>query len=137
MKLYCHFLILIVLFACSGPPNDQDSSASEVLELEKKRFRAVVEGDIDFLQEVISEDLYYIHSNGSVDTKDSFIGPIATGHRRYTISRSKVPRSGFMAIQPSLMENAPTTANTQMAHPITFGLGTRMSISTWKGVGKW
>lgn len=101
MKLYCHFLILITLFACAGPPNDQDSSASEVLELEKKRFRAVVEGDIDFLQEVISEDLYYIHSNGSVDTKDSFIGPIATGHRRYdniTLESSQVRLYGNTAI---------------------------------------
>jgi ketosteroid isomerase-like protein len=101
MKLYCHFFILIALFACAGPPNGQDPSASEVLELEKKRFRAMVEGDVNFLQEVISEDLYYIHSNGEVDTKDSFIGPIANGDRRYdniSIETSKVRLYGNTAI---------------------------------------
>jgi hypothetical protein len=54
-----------------------------VLQLELQRFQAMVDRDIDFLEYVISEDLYYIHSNGNVDDKEQFIAPIASGERSY------------------------------------------------------
>jgi hypothetical protein len=38
---------------------------------------------IPALEKLLSDDLYYIHSNGSVDTKESFINSIKTGERYY------------------------------------------------------
>jgi hypothetical protein len=72
-------LCLLAVFACAVP----DDPASQVLQIELQRFQAMVDRDIEFLEHVISEDLYYIHSNGEVDSKEQFIGPIASGERSY------------------------------------------------------
>jgi hypothetical protein len=72
-------LCLLAVFACAVP----DDPASQVLQLELQRFQAMVTKDIDFLDYVISEDLYYIHSNGDIDDKESVINPISSGERSY------------------------------------------------------
>ncbi|MEB2787319.1 nuclear transport factor 2 family protein [Algoriphagus persicinus] len=71
-------LIIILVGSCQN-------TVSEifVLDLEKKRFNAMTEGDVDLLDQLISDDLYYIHSNGKVDTKDTFIGGIKDGTSKY------------------------------------------------------
>ncbi|WP_114750133.1 nuclear transport factor 2 family protein [Pleomorphovibrio marinus] len=82
-------LILFLMLACTSHPDE----SSVVLDLEKQRFQAMVERDVEFLEAVISDDLHYIHSNGEVDDKASFIAPIAAGERHYddiTIAESRV-----------------------------------------------
>ncbi|MBK8503497.1 MAG: nuclear transport factor 2 family protein [Saprospiraceae bacterium] len=56
---------------------------NEVLMAEKSRFKAMVDRDLVTLDQVISEDLVYIHSNGSIDTKESYIAAIEDGSRAY------------------------------------------------------
>src|SRR5690606_29223085 len=61
--------------------------------LEIKRFKAMTEGDVELLDQLISDDLYYIHSNGEVDTKENFIGGINEGSRHFgnlIIDESKI-----------------------------------------------
>ncbi len=80
MKIHLSIGIsILVFFACAVP----DDVADHVLQLELQRFQAMVNRDIEFLEYVISEDLYYIHSNGEVDDKESFIAPLAAGERSY------------------------------------------------------
>ncbi len=98
MKNYISLGIsLLFLFACAVP----DDQASQVLQLELQRFQAMVDKDIEFLEHVISEDLYYIHSNGNVDNKEQFIDPIAAGERSYediTLDNPQVRIYGNTAI---------------------------------------
>lgn len=64
-----------------------------VLLTEKDRFRAMVNNDLSTLEMIISDDLVYIHSNGSVDNKTSFIAAIKNGTRSYddiTMEETKV-----------------------------------------------
>ncbi|CAN5378414.1 hypothetical protein BH23BAC1_BH23BAC1_49810 [soil metagenome] len=61
----------------------QSAGEKEILAIEQARFDAMVKADINRLNELISDDLYYIQSNGSVDTKESFIKGIEDGSRSY------------------------------------------------------
>lgn len=73
----------------------------EVLAAEKFRFSAMVVKDFSALDQIIHEDLYYIHSNGSVDTKATFIGALKDGNRYYddiTIDESNVRVYGDVGI---------------------------------------
>lgn len=54
-----------------------------MLETEKRRFAAQVTKDYAVLDRIIADDLYYIHSNGNIDTKASFIGGMKEGKRSY------------------------------------------------------
>ncbi|WP_118180845.1 nuclear transport factor 2 family protein [Paraburkholderia phosphatilytica] len=54
-----------------------------IRELERDRFRAMVDGDGPLLDELLSENVSYIHTNGKRETKQQFINAIAAGRRRY------------------------------------------------------
>ncbi|HEX7684843.1 MAG TPA: nuclear transport factor 2 family protein [Trinickia sp.] len=61
--------------------------AAKVIEairaLERDRFRAMVDGDVPVLNQLLSESVSYVHTNGKRETKQQFIDSISTGHRRY------------------------------------------------------
>ena len=77
--------LLSLLILCLGVHISQAQSSSEasVLAVEKSRFEAMVKKDFDKLDLLISEDLCYVHSNGNIDTKASFIGAIRAGSSSY------------------------------------------------------
>jgi ketosteroid isomerase-like protein len=76
---FIFFLFWYSILSASAQPAARD----EVIRTEKERFAAMVRKDIPALEKLLSDDLYYIHSNGSVDTKESFINSIKTGERYY------------------------------------------------------
>nr|WKN39003.1 nuclear transport factor 2 family protein [Tunicatimonas sp. TK19036] len=87
--------LLLVLIACLGVHiiYGQSSLESSILALEKSRFDAMVRKDINKLNSLISDDLCYVHSNGKVDTKESFIGAIEAGSSSYddiTVEKANV-----------------------------------------------
>lgn len=51
--------------------------------LERDRFRAMVDGDVPLLNQLLSDNVSYVHTNGKRETKQQFIDAISTGHRRY------------------------------------------------------
>lgn len=53
-----------------------EAAVAEVLELEERRFAAMVAKDTATLDELFAEELSYTHSNASVDTKASFLAAI-------------------------------------------------------------
>jgi hypothetical protein len=79
MRLIIFVLLLPVFLSCSAPA----VLKAKVLETEKQRFTALVTKDYNTLDKTISNDLVYIHSNGSTDTKTSFIESIKDGSRSY------------------------------------------------------
>jgi ketosteroid isomerase-like protein len=71
----------------------QSAAKREVLQAEKDRFAAQVTKNYAVLDKTIGDDLYYIHSNGDTDTKDTFIQGIRDGSRSYndiTMEETKV-----------------------------------------------
>jgi ketosteroid isomerase-like protein len=58
-------------------------SQSEIHACEDRRFQAMVGGDASALEQLLSDDLIYTHSSGSLDTKASLIDGIRTGRFAY------------------------------------------------------
>ena len=55
----------------------------EVLQADEARVRALIDNDVDALDRLLADDLTYVHSNGMLDTKESYIGGLRSGHSRY------------------------------------------------------
>jgi uncharacterized protein (TIGR02246 family) len=55
----------------------------EVQQADEARVRALIENDVDALDRLLADDLTYVHSNGMLDTKESYIGGLRSGHSRY------------------------------------------------------
>lgn len=51
--------------------------------LERERFRAMVDGDGSSLEQLLSDNATFIHTNGKRETKQQFIDAITAGRRRY------------------------------------------------------
>jgi hypothetical protein len=51
--------------------------------LERERFRAMVDGDGRSLDALLSENVFFVHTNGKRETKQQFIDAITAGRRRY------------------------------------------------------
>lgn len=45
----------------------------EVLALDRRRFKAMIAGDVGELEQLLHRDLKYTHSSGAVDSKESYI----------------------------------------------------------------
>ena len=48
-------------------------SEKEILDLEDKRFGAMIKGDFKALDAMVHEQLLYTHSSGNTDTKPSWL----------------------------------------------------------------
>lgn len=63
--------------------DDAAATRAEILELETRRYRAVVAGDFDLFRSLCHPQLVYTHSNGSRDTVDSYVEKCASGFYVY------------------------------------------------------
>lgn len=59
----------------------------ELLQLERRRYRAMIESDVDSLRDLLDDDLIYVHSNAAMDDKASYLAKVESRYFRYeTIS---------------------------------------------------
>ncbi|QIE22301.1 hypothetical protein SBC1_03460 [Caballeronia sp. SBC1] len=65
------------------PAQPIDTPIEAIRELERERFRAMVDGDGELLDALLSENASYVHTNGKRETKRQFIDAIMAGRRRY------------------------------------------------------
>ena len=75
----------------------QEDKKQEVLKTEKQRFQAMVDRDSEVLNDIISDDLSYIRSNGFVETKESFINAVMNKTKKYddiTIEKTTIRMYG-------------------------------------------
>ena len=73
----------------------------EILALEDKRVEAMVKGDLQALDDILADDLIYIHTTARIDTKASFIDSIKSGRLNYKSmdsSEVKVRQYGDTAV---------------------------------------
>jgi len=66
--------------------------AREVLlrSAEKTRFAAQVDADARILDQLLDDGLEYVHSNGDLDSKKSFIDSLTSGTRDYLSSEASI-----------------------------------------------
>jgi ketosteroid isomerase-like protein len=61
----------------------REELAAEVLAADDARIAALTSGDVETLAGWLADDLRYVHSNGAVDTKESFLELVRSGRSRY------------------------------------------------------
>lgn len=59
------------------------TDADEIHELEKRRFRAITDRDLDSFVELAHPDLTYTHSSGNTDSLESYLAKCRTGSYVY------------------------------------------------------
>ena len=63
------------------------ATAAEILALEDRRYAAMVAADKPALDGLLADTMAYTHSNGSLDTKTSFIESLTSGRLKYRAVR--------------------------------------------------
>ena len=60
-----------------------DEATREILDLEDRRVAAMVAADVDALNEILADDLSYVHTSAALDTKESLTTGLASGRLDY------------------------------------------------------
>ena len=76
-------LALGVVCAATGGQGKLAGAGQEIMQAESERVRAAIARDTAALDRLLSDDLTYAHSSGSVDTKAQFVESIRTGALQY------------------------------------------------------
>ena len=97
---------------------------AEVEELEDRRYAAMVGADLGALDELLSDDVLYAHSNASVDSKASYVDLLRTGklvyHSLEHTTEAVVSRPGVAIVSGTMsgsiqMHGAAKTLNSRVA----------------------
>jgi len=109
-------------------------SMSEVDDLEDRRYRAMVDGDTGALDELLSDDVIYTHSNASVDTKASYLERLRTGDLVY---HSLEHTSDNVVIRPGVVIIGGTMSGSIRMHGGAKSLNSRV-VAVWVAEdGRW
>lgn len=68
--------------------NDQ-AIANAIIDLENARCRALVDGDIGALEELVDDQLVHIHATGQVDDKSAYLRLVETAIRFLRVERQQ------------------------------------------------
>ena len=63
-------------------PHQHDEEQA-VLDLEDRRYQAMIDADLDTMDRLCADELSYAHSSGARDTKDEYLGKIRSGYYVY------------------------------------------------------
>lgn len=109
------FALILLLSAVSVPAADLDKVIVAVRLADDARIAATLAGDINALKAIYSEEMYYAHSSGKVDSKASQLEGIATGLYKYT--KFDYKDRTFTPIAPTvvLMKGAALLALTRLS----------------------
>jgi hypothetical protein len=89
------FLLPTLLFAVATTMSNtsfakDDARAAALRSAEISRFEAQVNADAKALGTLLDEGLDYVHSNGDLDTKQSFIDSLTSGTRDYVAATATI-----------------------------------------------
>lgn len=77
-RLFCIATVFFISLSTYG-----QSREITILQLEKNRFKAMINKDSAFMAKVFASDLLYIHSNGMQDSKETLIQNIMNRNLDY------------------------------------------------------
>lgn len=67
--------------------SQNDADIAELRDLEERRYAAMLAGDADALEELLHDDLGYMHSTGELESKQSYIDTLRAGTSAYKMIR--------------------------------------------------
>jgi len=85
MKLItgCAFILMAQFMAMQDAIADDASTGQSALEFQSARFRAMVDVDMERLEEFLADDLSYSHTTGWTETKSEFLSTVESGKIDY------------------------------------------------------
>jgi len=99
-------------------------TTSQIDDLENRRYAAMVNGDLDALDELLSDDVMYAHSDATVDSKASYLELLRNGtlvyHSLEHTTEAVVSRPGVVIVGGAMsgsihMNGATKTLNSRVA----------------------
>ncbi|CCH52701.1 hypothetical protein BN8_01719 [Fibrisoma limi BUZ 3] len=134
--------ITLCLIAVAPIAYAQSPAEKDVMETEKRRFNALVSKDYTVLNQTLSDDLVYTHSNGLVDDKQSFIQSIKDGKLAYSAidpQEQKVRLYGNTAIvngvcQVKAVSNGETLSSRLRYTDVYVKKGKQWQLATWQSL---
>jgi hypothetical protein len=76
-------LALLAATVQAAPVPRTGDGAKQVLAREQVRTAALEHSDVATLEQIMADDVTYIHASGKVDTKKSYLDAIRSGQLRY------------------------------------------------------
>lgn len=70
-----------------------DSAVADVFAAEDRRYRAMLDADVDALEELCADELSYAHSSGVRDTKAEYLAKVRSGYYVYRRVEHPVERA--------------------------------------------
>jgi len=61
----------------------ETATTAQINDLEDRRYAAMVDADLDTLDDLLADDVIYTHSDASVDTKKSYLDMLRAGELMY------------------------------------------------------
>lgn len=72
--------LLVLLSAANAAAADDDAAdIAGVLEVQAQRFQAMTTANTNALNQILADDLVYVHTTGAVDSKSSLVASIGSG----------------------------------------------------------
>jgi hypothetical protein len=86
------FAVATMMSACfiTNAASAQDAREAALRAAELARFQANVSADARVLGDLLDDGLEYVHSNGELDSKQSFIDSLTTGKRDYASTKADI-----------------------------------------------
>lgn len=112
----------------------QSKKKLEIEKLERQRFEAMTKRDAAFLEDVLSEQLAYTHSNGLVEDKQLHLENIRTGKLQY---RSMQPEEMKVSLHRHTAVVTGIVGVTGVLNEKEFALRLRYTDVYVKEKGKW
>jgi ketosteroid isomerase-like protein len=108
-----------------------ETITQQVLAYEDRRRAAIVSRDLEALDQLLSDDLAYVHSNGVVDTKDEYL-TVVKDHTFNSIDHEfiRIKINGNLAILTAI-----TTIDARKDSDATILAGSIRTINVWELVG--
>src|SRR5262245_39202213 len=84
------FSLVFLLISCVSVFSQAPGNAEqEVLKIEGDRVAAVLGQDLAKLEQILADDLTYVHSNARIESKTEFIGSLKSGSIKYEAIKHK------------------------------------------------
>lgn len=83
--------MLAALFAFAVSASGQGPE-KELRAVEEQRYRAMIQADLPALEKLLADDLVYVHSSGSIESKEQFLASIRSGGLKYKKITPEDPR---------------------------------------------
>jgi len=112
-------------------------SPLSVLELDALRWKALVENDLDLLDQLFADDMTYTHSNGMRDSKSSYLGALREGVFRYLdidVSETEARSFGETTVVTGRAVATTRSAAGELASPLHYTAVWSLIDDSWRFV---